>query len=69
MEIPSIVHPTTFQINGFTYRVISHCVLTDQQAGNIARRTYQMKKPKKKDQNKVFDVYTEVDSQSANMFG
>ena len=67
MDAPSTIHPKLIKINGFTFRVVAYCHLTDQQAYKIAIHFYRNNKLKKKDQKKVFQVYTTFDQDSLEL--
>lgn len=53
MELPTIVHPTTFKIRDVLIGVISYIPLTDSQAKQIALLAYRSRKWKKSDQGKL----------------
>lgn len=67
MEMPSVIHPKRFHINGIFFEVISYSPLTDDQAAKVAMSFFRSKKFKKKDKGKVFKVITQFDSESSNL--
>jgi len=66
MELPKVVHPKTFIVNGLKYQVVAYCSMTDEQALKVL--IYWLKthihKPKKFAANKVFQVVTTFDKDS-----
>lgn len=68
MEIPNVVHPKTFNINGIFFQVVSYTSLSDEQAEKMAMYFYRKHKFKKKDKGKIIKIITTADSQSANLF-
>lgn len=36
MELPNVVHPTVFKINGHKVQVVAYCVMTETQARTAA---------------------------------
>ena len=67
MGMPSVTHPTTFEINGMYFKIVSCSELTNEQAARAAQYYYQTHKFKKKDKGKVFTVLTMFDKNSANL--
>jgi hypothetical protein len=67
MEMPSVVHPTSFNIRGIYFRVVTLFPLTDQQAAKIAMRYYRAKKFKKKDIGSTIHVISVVDRESIEL--
>lgn len=67
MQMPSVVHPKKFSINGMFFEIVSFSTLTDEQAGKAAMFFFSNHKFKKKDQGKVFRVVTLFDENSANL--
>lgn len=67
MEIPSVVHPKRFTINGMVFEVVSYSALTDEQAQKAAMLFFRSHKFKKKDQGKLFRVVTTFDRNSSNL--
>jgi hypothetical protein len=63
-QIPNVVHPKRFRINGMFFTVIAFISLTDSQAAKIAQQFYAMHKFKKSDQGKEFRVVTLYDEDS-----
>jgi len=53
MQLPNIIHPKKFVINGYTIQVASYMALTDAQAAKIAMHGYRVRKWLKKDLKKV----------------
>ena len=64
-----ITHPTQIRINGFTFEVLALTTLTDEQASRIALHFYRSHRLRKKDKGKLLQVVTQVDANSAGMFG
>ena len=50
--LPSIVHPTTFNIAGHLVKVATYFPIDDRQAAKIAMQAYRSKKWAKKDRGK-----------------
>lgn len=67
MKMPSVVHPTTFLINGIKIRVVAYCALTDAQAGKLAMLHCRSRKFTKKDQKVVHTVITQIDKDSVGL--
>jgi hypothetical protein len=71
MEMPSVVHPVTFEIDGYLFRVTSYTSLTDDQAAAIAKSYYHQlrskRKLKKKDIGCTFDCITLFDADSSSL--
>ncbi len=67
MELPSVIHPTKFAINGMYFQVISFSKLTDSQASKVAMHFYRMRKFKKSHKGKIFKVITTIDENSSGM--
>jgi hypothetical protein len=58
MELPNIVHPKIFKINGLRYQVVAYHVLTEQQARNAVLffvATHKVKKSKNA-KDKIFQI-------------
>lgn len=53
MQLPNIVHPKKFLINGYTIQVASYMTLTDAQAAKIAMHGFRSRKWLRKDLKKV----------------
>lgn len=68
MKMPSVMHPTTFHINGMFFQVVSYCKLSNEQASRVAENFYHANKFKKKDQGKLFTVVTTIDENSASLW-
>jgi hypothetical protein len=69
MQMQFVVHPRTYEINGYFFQVLSCCALTDGQAANAAMHFYQTHKLKKKDKGKLIKVITSPDTDTAGIFG
>jgi len=67
MEMPSVVHPKRFAINGMYFEVVSYSPLSDDQAAKIAMMFFRGRKFKKSDKGKLFQVITQFDAQSAGL--
>lgn len=65
MEMPSVIHPKRFLINGMYFEVVSYSSLNDEQAANVAMMFFHGRKFKKSDKGKLFQVITQFDAQSA----
>ena len=53
MQLPDIIHPKKFLINGYTIQVVAYMALTDTQAAKIAMHSFRSRKWLKKDLKKV----------------
>ena len=53
MELPSILHPTTFVVGGYKIRVVAYYPLTEDQARRIAMHCFRSRKWLKKDLKRV----------------
>ncbi len=53
MQLPNIIHPKKFLINGYTLQVASYMALTDAQAAKIAMHSFRSRKWLKKDLKKL----------------
>ncbi len=53
MELPNVLHPTTFNIGGYAIRVMAYFALTDRQAARIAMHAYRSRKWTKADLKKI----------------
>jgi len=69
MQMQFIVHPRSFEINGYFFQVLSCCALTDEQATKAAMYFYRTHKLKKKDIGKLIKVITSLDTDTAGIFG
>jgi hypothetical protein len=67
MQLPSVVHPKRFSINGIILEVVSYTNLTDAQAMKAAQLFYSQHKFKKKDQGKLFRALTLFDKDSLGL--
>lgn len=56
IAMPNVVHPTTFQINGYQIRVATYFEVTTAQAAKIAARGFAQRKWLKKDLKKVHTI-------------
>lgn len=64
VNLPSVLHPTTYNVRGYRIRVMSHFPLTEQQARTIALHTFRGRKWTKKDLSKVHIQYWTGDRES-----
>ena len=64
MELPSVIHPKLVKFNGFTFRIVAFCKMTDEQALKIAIQFYHSHKLKKENRNKILKVMTHHDQDS-----
>ena len=69
MQLPNIIHPKKFVINGYTFQVASYITLTDSQAAKIAMHGYRSRKWLKKDLKKVHTQLWIGDQESLAMLG
>jgi len=73
MQLPNIVHPRKFSINGYVFQVVSYIGLTDQQAAKIAMHGYRsrkwLKKNQKEDQKKIHSQLWMGDQDSLGLLG
>lgn len=69
MNLPDIVHPKKFLINGYTIGVATYIPLTDQQAAKIAMHAYRSRKWTKKDQKKAHLIQWLGDREALAMLG
>ena len=72
MELPSVVHPKCFKMDGFIFQVVAYTSLTDDQAKKIARQDYANRRARKelkaKDRGKkVFTAVTLFDEDSIGL--
>lgn len=65
MQLPSVLHPKRFSINGMLFEIVSHSELTDEQAAKAAMLFFRRHKFKKKDQGKLFRVVTAFDRETS----
>ena len=64
MKLPEVVHPKSFNINGYIFEIVSYIQLTDDQAAKIATHYFDTHSFKKKDRGTLFRVVTLVDGPS-----
>lgn len=69
MNLPSIIHPKKFLINGYTFQVASYMALTDAQAAKIAMHGFRSRKWLKKDLKKIHTQMWIGDAQALAMLG
>lgn len=69
MNLPTVVHPTTFKIGEIQIKVASYFTLTDRQAAAIAMHAYRSRKWKKADAKKVHIQMWTGDQETAAMLG
>jgi len=70
MELPSVVHPRTFRINGHLVQVVAYCTLTEPQAMKaavIAARS--LKLPKKAHPSMVYRALTLYTEETRSLLG
>lgn len=67
MELPSVVHPKLIKVNGFTFRVVSYCQLTDEQALKAAIHFCHTHKLRKSLQKGIIEIKTLFDKDSINL--
>ncbi len=56
MKLPTITHPTKFNIKGMLFEVVAYKSLTNEEAAKAAMHFYRAHKFKKSDQGKLFRV-------------
>jgi hypothetical protein len=69
MNLPNVIHPTTYKIGEIHMRVASYFPLTEAQARSIAMHAYRSRKWKKADAKKVHTQLWTGDQAAAAMFG
>ena len=69
MELPNIVHPTTFNINGYSIQVVTYMPITDAQARALATHCFRSRKWTKKDLKKSFRFVWAGDQAALAMLG
>ena len=69
MELPNIIHPKKFLINGYIFQVAAYMVLTDAQAQKIAMHGFRSRKWLKKDLKKVHTQMWLGDREALAMLG
>lgn len=70
MELPNVLHPTVFVINGHRVQVVAYCTLTPSQARVAAlQAAARARFPKKANPDKVFRLVTTIDSDTARLLG
>ena len=67
MDLPNIVHPTIFTVNGFRIQIVSYCVLTDEQARKTAIQFVNKVKPKASLKKSVLQVRVNLDKDSVEL--
>ncbi len=67
MKLPAVIHPKTILLDGFKFKVVAYCALTDQQAGKIVLHYCRTHKLKKKDQKIVRTIVTQFDTDSIGL--
>lgn len=67
--LPSVLHPTTFLINGYKIRVMTYMPLTNSQAGRIAMLCFRMRKWTKADLKKIHTQYWSGDQDALAALG
>jgi hypothetical protein len=70
MQLPNVVHPTVFVINGHRVQVVAYCTLSQTQARAAAlHAAARTKLPKKANPKKVIQLLTTFDSDTAQLLG
>ena len=69
MNLPDVIHPSTYRIGEIHMRVASYFPLTEAQARAIAMHAYRSRKWKKADAKKVHTQFWTGDRAAAAMFG
>ncbi|MBX3605344.1 MAG: hypothetical protein KF788_08735 [Piscinibacter sp.] len=70
MELPNVVHPTVFTINGHKVQVVAYCVMTESQARAAAIHSARSGMLKKKpDPKKVLQLLTLWDRDTVGQLG
>lgn len=69
MNLPNVIHPTTFKIGEIHIRVASYFPLTDKQAAAIAMHCFRSHKWKKADAKKVHTQFWTGSQETAAMLG
>lgn len=69
MNLPDVVHPQKFLINGYTIGVVTYFPVTDRQAARIAMHAYRSRKWTKKDLKKSHLIQWAGDREALAMLG
>jgi hypothetical protein len=69
MNLPSVLHPTVFNIGGYHIRVMTYFPVTDRQAQLIAMHGFRMRKWTKKDLKKLHTQMWTGDQESLALLG
>lgn len=64
----NIEHPKQISINGYTFKVIAYCRLTDQEAYNVALSYFQTHRLTKIAKKKIISIHTIIDEDSKGLF-
>jgi hypothetical protein len=67
MDLPNVVHPTIFTVNGFRIQIVSFFRLSDNEALALARHHILHRKMKKSEKHLVHTVYVTGDKESVGM--
>ncbi|WP_211456518.1 hypothetical protein [Comamonas brasiliensis] len=69
MNMPNVIHPTTYRLGEIHLRIASYFPLTEPQARAIAMHSYRSRKWKKADAKKTHTILWTGDQSAAAMFG
>lgn len=69
MNLPDVIHPKKFLINGYTLGVATYFPITDQQAAKIAMHGFRSRKWAKKDLKKAHLIYWSGDQSALALLG
>lgn len=67
MTVPSLVHPTPFNIQGIIFRAVTFFPLTDQQAAKLVMRYYKTHKFSKKHIGSTIHVISVIDQETIGL--
>lgn len=69
MNLPDVIHPKRFVVNGYTIGVATYFPINDQQAAKIAMHAYRSRKWTKKDLKKVHIQHWTGDREALALLG
>lgn len=70
MQLPNVVHPTIFTVNGHKLQVVAYCAMTDAQALKATLHAVRSHKlPKKPNPKAVIRLVTLFDQESLGLLG
>lgn len=69
MNMPNVIHPTTYRMGGIQIRIASFFSLTESQARGIAMHTYRTRRWTKADAKKIHTIFWTGDQTAAALYG